>query len=174
MHGLLALILLASSGCNAAIPPPAAAPRIVPVGERMEALFRTIEKDEKNEKKVGETFARAELLKQEAATTDSRASYYWAGIAGKYAQSQQNLGSLKLVKRVEKELVALFQQDPCQFSGGVASALSKVYAKAPRVLSVGSKEKAEKYGKVFEQCKRTTGLSPNTASPTSKAKTRKN
>ncbi len=119
-----------------------------PIRSRYEALAK---KENPSEFEIDDLFRAAE--KQKSAEPENLdVLVWWAASAGLYAKYHKNLGSLRLIKRVEKELVHAQTAHPCYGNGSIEIALQHLYEGAPRIISIGSKTKAEKFRLLAEKC----------------------
>jgi hypothetical protein len=73
------------------------------------------------------------------------ALFWWVANRGHLASFHKSIGSLSVIRKLEKAMLDLKEIDPKFRSGGADRVLGRLYEEAPRGISIGSKSKAEKF-----------------------------
>ena len=102
--------------------------------------------DQKNDELTLFTKGKEYGEKAVALNPNSSPSQYWVAVnIGKWGEAKGIMKSLSMVKPMRDHLEKAEKADPRYFFGGPARVLGRLYFKAPSVISIGDKKKAEEY-----------------------------
>jgi len=115
--------------------------------EESRLLYYLGSQDEKNAKiKWGEGREKAEAARK-VVPAEPEANFWWAANLGALARSEKNLAALGKIMQIEKTLLEIKKTAPTFGYAAADRVLGKIYAEAPRFISIGSTSEAESHFK---------------------------